>query len=415
MVTLFNSTQSILQKRMADLSMINRRSFLIGTTGLTLSHLLTGCAGQNRPTLNVRMLNGSIPPQILNLFHRHLQQSSKQATLNFSPELQLQSLFSSLQSWKQQTNQPQSPEGIFDWVPFPGKSQQQTIPDLVSLGDYWLSTAIRQGLIQSFEQTQLKNWDGLMEDSRWKTLVTRNQSGEPDPEGKIWAVPYRWGSTLIAYRRDIFRDRGLQPPTDWGDLWRPELRRQISLLDQPREVIGLTLKKLGKSYNTSDLNAVPNLQAELDALQSQVKLYSSDHYLQPLILGDTWLAVGWSADVLRLMQRNQTVDAIVPQSGTALWADLWVRPAASKTDDLSLVMDWIKFCWQPPIATQLSMLSQAASPIFLQENPNHLPENLRANPLLLPDQQILKASEFLNPLPEAAIKDYQERWKRLRQ
>ena len=103
------------------------------------------------------------------------------------------------------------------------------------------------------------------------------------------------------------------------------MRDRISLPDSAREVIGLTLKKLGKSYNTQQLDRVPNLKKELASLHQQVKLYSSDAYLQPLILGDTWLAVGSSGDLLPLLQTQKDIALVVPVSGTALWTDLWVE------------------------------------------------------------------------------------------
>ena len=37
---------------------------------------------------------------------------------------------------------------------------------------------------------------------RWRQLVRRNRWGAVDPKGPVWGVPYRWGCTLIAYRKD---------------------------------------------------------------------------------------------------------------------------------------------------------------------------------------------------------------------
>jgi putative spermidine/putrescine transport system substrate-binding protein len=201
-------------------------------------------------------------------------------------------------------------------------------------------------------------------------------------------------------------------------LWRQELRARLSLIDQPREVIGLTLKKLGYSYNTLDLERVPHLKSELLELQKQVKFYSSKHYLQPLILGDTWLAVGWSSDILPLAARNRKIAAVVPQSGTSLWADLWVQPANFKDreagDRASLAKQWLDYCWQLAGAKQIALFCDASSPILLNLKAEELPQDIRNNPLLSVNPALLKKSEFLAPLPPKVLAQYQDLWREMR-
>jgi putative spermidine/putrescine transport system substrate-binding protein len=352
--------------------------------------------------LKVRLLKDSIPAQILDEFRQGLQQSAK---LDFVAEAQLLDLFTRLRSMQKKSTDNDLGSRL---LPFGG---QQTTPtaDLVTLGDYWLAPAIKQKLIQPLDPKQLKAWQQLPQE--WQQLVRRNDSGQPDPNGKIWGAPYRWGSTVIAYRRDKFNSSGLKPPTDWWDLWREDCKGRISLLDQPREVIGLTLKKLGLSYNTPNLDKVPQLKENLRALDRQVKFYSSNAYQQPLILGDTWLAVGWSTDLLPLARRYRQIELVVPQSGTALWADLWVRPKNEKSPDTPpLVQQWIDFCWQPNIARQLSRFTQAVSPILVSMKPEEIPDSLKNNRVLLPPAEIIKQSEFLLPLSEDSVKQYQSLW-----
>ena len=391
---------------------VTRRAFLAGAASTVAGGLLAGCAGQPRSSLTVHLLKGSVPPQLLTEFRKVLKQkpSLSNSALEFTPEPQLEMLFALLQGWEQQRRSPAKPTG---WLPF-AQPRSSDVSDLVMLGDYWLEAAIQQKLIQPLDPKSLPAWQQLPTTPDWRGLVARNSQGQLDPKGQVWAAPYRWSTTVIAYRQDIFQEKGLAPPTDWGDLWRADLRRHLSLLDQPREVIGLTLKKLGKSYNTPDLTAVPALMSELTALQQQVKLYSSDSYLQPLLLGDTWLAVGWSTDVLSIAQRSSNIRIVVPTSGTALSADLWVRPAASNAD-ASLLQEWINFCWQPEIASRLSLLSRATSPMLSGAAPDTLPNDLRRNAVLLPDAAVLRASDFLLPLPPATLKQYQTIGQTLRQ
>lgn len=358
----------------------------MGAATLTLSQLAAGC--DSRPTLKIRSLKNAVPAQAVSKFSREIKPSP---VLQVTQQGQLKELFALLQQWKQ--------------LP-----ETKDRADLVMLGDYWLSLAIRQKLIEPIDPAKFSNWSQLPK--KWQALVRRNDAGQLDAKGKIWGAPYRWGTTLIAYRTDKFKSLGWTPK-DWSDLWREELRDRISLPDNAREVIGLTLKKLGKSYNTQQLDKVPKLKTELANLHGQVKLYSSDAYLQPLILGDTWLVVGSSGDLLPLLQSQNDIAAVIPVSGTALWTDLWVEPASKS--QVPLVEKWIDFSWEPRIAAQLSLLGKASSPIIVGMNSGELPEGIRANPLLLPDAKILDRSEFLLPFGDAGIEQYRSLWQEIRQ
>ncbi|MGF2038099.1 MAG: extracellular solute-binding protein [Nostoc sp. CmiVER01] len=385
---------------------MDRRSFLLGTSTLALSQLLFGCGGNKQTQLKVQLLKGSIPGQVVNQFHKGLQQ---QVQLKFAPVEQIQGLFQQLQNWQQKPKTTDE-QGWRRFIPF-RQGQKTADADLVTLGDYWLKAAIEQKLIQPIQEVQgnqLKQWSAL--DERWKQLVTRNDQGNLDTQGKVWGAPYRWGSTVIIYNRDKLQKLGWTPK-DWSDLWRDGLQQHISLLNQPREVIGLVLKKLGKSYNTENLDQLPGLEKELQTLNQQVKFYSSNNYLEPLIMGDTWLAVGWSSDVLPILGRYPQLGAVIPQSGTAIWADLWVRPAGITTKS-TLSDQWIDFCWQPSTAKQISVLTKSNSPISTNLVASDIQEPLWS--LLESDvydglhlRQVFDKSEFLLPLPPSAIKQYE--------
>ncbi|HEY9597826.1 MAG TPA: extracellular solute-binding protein [Cyanophyceae cyanobacterium] len=397
---------------------MKRRSFLVGTSALALSQLASGCSSQ-QASLRVQLLKNSIPAQLVGGFRRTLKQS---AVLKFDPAEQLDDLFTLLNSWKQQAKEKDSQQSPFlpflEFIPFiPKKTPRRA--DLVTLGHYWLDSAIQEQLIQPLKIEDLKAWQQLP--NRWQQLVKRDSQGQRSDSGLIWGAPYRWGTTVIAYDSDKFKELGWTPK-DWSDLWRPELRDRISLLDQPREGIGLVLKKLGYSYNTTNLNQVSKLKEELQSLHRQAKFYSSNHYLEPLVLGDTWLAVGWSTDVLSAQSTYRQIEFVVPESGTALWADLWVQPISganpsnsAKIDErTSLMKQWIDFCWQPKSAIEISLFAKGISPAIANINPKDLTKNLRENSLLLPDSPVFEKSEFLQPLPQPAMEQYEALWNEIR-
>lgn len=358
-------------------------------------------------SLSVRSLKRSIPAQLPGKFRKTLPRS---AAFSIEAETQIADMFRLLQRWKS----PQTARRR--WLPIPLPTDQPRQParaDLVTLGDAWLQPAIEQGLIRPLQPEAWEHWSSIPE--AWRRISQRDEQGLVSSSGQVWGAPYRWGTTVIAYRKDKFERNGLKPPQDWADLWQPGLRGRLSLLDQDREVIGLVLKKLGQSYNVADPAAVTGLVEEARSLHQQVKFYSSTAYLEPLLLGDTWAAVGWSTDVLPRLESQRHLAVVVPQSGTALWADLWVQAATPLSDAvLGLMNEWIDFCWNPAIAGQFSLASRAVSPIVPSLERATLPQSLQADQVLLPLPEVLARCEFLEPLPEAATQAYADLWRSLR-
>lgn len=389
---------------------MRRRLFLASTGAVLLNLGLGGCDRPSGSGLRVRLLKGSVPPQLLGQFQRR---QSPKPRLSFKPVEQLPALYTQLSTWKHQTQQDQSLDLPGFTLNLPAIQTEPPQPDdLVMVGDSWLTRAIQEQLIRPLnELADLPQWSQVPR--QWRRLVQRDRQGQVVADGgEIWAAPYRWGSTVLVFDPGRLARLGLTV-SDWDILWQPELQGRISLPDQPREVIGLTLKRLGYSYNTPDPKAVPDLVSQLQDLNRQVRFYSSDTYLQPLVLKDTWLAVGWSADVLTLLRRYPHFQAVVPRSGTALWLDLWVAPVDSQPQPLST--QWINFCWDPAVARKISQLSRAASSLLTpgQDVPD-LPEALRKHPFLWPEKSVFQKSEVLASLPSSAQKAYQALWEDIR-
>ena len=375
---------------------MKRRNFLFNVGGILLGQTLVGCNGKNQSEFQVLLLKDSIPGYVVNQFNKRLQSDKtlSHVKLSFVPKNQIYDLFKQLQTWQQ--TREKSPGG--KKAPHCG---------LVTLGDYWLKPAIEQKLIRPLPIKKSKQWSSLQE--KWQQLVKRDDQGNWDSQGKVWGAPYRWGNTVLVYNQNQLQNFNWQP-IDWSDLWRSDLRSRISLPNHPREVIGLVLKKLGRSYNTVNPVEIPNLKIELESLNQQVKFYNSTNYLEPLITGDTWLAVGWSNDIIPILSRYPQLRAVIPQSGTAIWADIWVQPAntliteTDKTDNL--ISQWIDFCWQPDIARQIVMLTKTSTPVVIDAvNEQDITESARK--LLLVDKELLDKSEFLKPLSLASINQYE--------
>ncbi len=370
---------------------MKRRHLLQSLGILSLEPLLFGCQSPPVDRLKIKFLKQSLPTLLIKDFQQLVK-----GDLNASSIAQLADSLELLQKW----SKPAQIDRSWQW---PWQSPpNNSAANLITLGDTWLSMAIDQKLIKPLNPGKIPAWSQL--DSKWQQLVTR--------QGQVWGAPYRWGSVVLIYRRDKFQQAGIPAPTDWSDLWQPKLKGQISLLNQSQEIIGLTLKQLGHSYNT-DPQTVPELPAKLRQLHQQVALYNSDDYLSPLLTGDTWLTMAWSHDVADLMNRYSNLGLAVPQSGTSLWADLWVQPqSAQPVANSPTIEQWIDFCLQPAIARKISLFTNALSPLAANQSPPQFTPEMSIHSGL--NATVFAKGEFLQPLSASQQQSYQSLWRSVR-
>ncbi|KAK4401065.1 Spermidine/putrescine-binding periplasmic protein 1 [Sesamum angolense] len=190
-----------------------------------------------------------------------------------------------------------------------------------------------------------------------RVYLRRSSEGNLDSQGRIWAVPYRWGSMVIAYNRKEFQKHKLAPVQvivalslylsgvltlvcayricsadqhfcfsnvtaifvqnplpylnlvlkakveiliqDWSDLWRPELAGKISMVDSPREIVGAVLKCMGASYNTANVDSqvVGGKYAVLHQLELLVQQSSNELYTGSTIDSQHYLKAFRAGDV----------------------------------------------------------------------------------------------------------------------
>ncbi|HEY9827853.1 MAG TPA: hypothetical protein V6D19_20635, partial [Stenomitos sp.] len=185
---------------------MDRRSLLIGLGAVTLSQGLTGCRQNPAVSLQIEVLSRSLPSQLVSKFKDSIKANAK---LNLALHTSPVELFTALQQRALAGSDKSSRSERAWWPPDFGSlwgGPPPTMSRLASLGDYWLQAAITQKLIQPWSAEQLSGWQNL--GPQWQRLVKRDRQGNLSEKGEIWGAPYRWGATMIAFRKDKFRDLG---------------------------------------------------------------------------------------------------------------------------------------------------------------------------------------------------------------
>lgn len=228
-------------------------------------------------------------------------------------------------------------------------------------------------------------------DQRWMKLF---------PESEGYAVPFAWGTTGIAYRSDLLKE----PITRWRQFFEPveELKGKITLIKYSRDVIGMALKALGYSANSTD-------PAELDEVEELLLRQKPfvESYFYPSLTKDSAMVSGvisaammFSGDALALREFNPDLTYVLPEEGGNIWVDYFTIIGKSANKDLAF--EFIEFLNQPANAARLAQQVYFATPnraaVAL------LPEEFLQDPIIYPSQEALAKSEIYTVLPPRAMK-----------
>ena len=216
----------------------------------------------------------------------------------------------------------------------------------------------------------------------------------PFDPGNQYTVPYLWGTTGIGVNTRFVKE----PVDSWDMLWDPKYRGRIAMLNDPREVFGVALKRLGYSANTRDLDALQEARDLLIDQKPLVLTYDSDNTENLLVSGEVWLAHGYSGDVLMAADENPDITYVVPKEGGLMWMDNMAIPKTARNVDAAL--KFINFILRPEISARLTEAIQYPTP---NRGANeYLDEEVLQNPAIYPPQDVMERMEWIEDLGEMA-------------
>lgn len=231
------------------------------------------------------------------------------------------------------------------------------------------------------------------------------------PGLRAYAVPYFWGTMGIAYRKDLVQT----PLTSWMDLLQPAsyLQGKIGMIESSRDALGMALKALGYSANSTDAKQIEAAQQLLLKQKPHVKTYT---YIalgeeSALVSGDIIAAMLFSGDALMVQEYHEEIDYVVPVEGGNIWVDYLVVLEDSKNKDLAHA--FINFINEPENARQLAEFVYYATPNKAAEK--LLPAEFLEDPVIYPSQTVLDKSEFYKPLPPRVMKQRNNAFSRVMQ
>lgn len=214
-------------------------------------------------------------------------------------------------------------------------------------------------------------------------------------------APYFWGSTGIAYRKDLVPE----PITSWKQIFNPvpELKGKIIMSTMSQETVGMALKSLGYSMGSSDGKELEEARQLLLAQAASVTDYSAVSIVpekSKLVTGEVSAILTYNSDAMRLKKFNPEIEYALPKEGGAIWVDFVCLSAKANNPELS--HRFIDFLNQPQQAANNALFINAATPN--KEAERLLPAELLNNPIIYPDKDAIAHSEKYKILPTRTMK-----------
>ncbi|MDI9521392.1 MAG: spermidine/putrescine ABC transporter substrate-binding protein [Bacillota bacterium] len=263
--------------------------------------------------------------------------------------------------------------------------------DVILASDYALNTLRKDDKLQKLDKTLLPNFGNLDPDFQNKYFDENNE----------YTVPYTSGTPLIVYNPDLV-DIEI---TGYEDLWNPALKDNVVLIDDARNIIGITLKTLGYSFNTTDDKQLAEAREKLMALRPNVRSFNYDTPHNDMISGEVAVGYMFTPFVLLSMDGNPNLKVVYPKEGMGFGIDALVIPKNAPHPKNAHAL--LNFLLDSEVAGNTVAWQYYLSPVKTAYE--FIPEYLRENPAIKIPKEILGETEFIMDVGEYESK-YQEIW-----
>lgn len=249
--------------------------------------------------------------------------------------------------------------------------------DVLIPSDYMIDKLAKEDLLQPLNYNNIENYKYIDETFKSPYYDTDNK----------YSVPYMWSTVGILYDSSKVTD----DVNDMSIMWNEKYSGKIFMLDSVRDTIGMTLKKLGYSVNTVKDEELTQAKGELLTQRPLILGYVTDEVKDKIISGEGYLGLVYSGEAGKAIEEKDTLKYAIPDNGTIYCVDAMVVPKTAQ--NVTGAESFINFMHRPEIAARNAR--ETFYGITNTEGKNLLPDEVKNNKGLYPDNAVLEMSEML--------------------
>ncbi len=211
--------------------------------------------------------------------------------------------------------------------------------DVIFPSGYAVDILMKKNALAVIDHSKIPNLTNLMQ-----------EFASPGFDKKLeYCVPYTWLTTGIGYDSTEISEAEVKSMSCVFD---PKYRGKILMLDDMRASLGMALKSLGFSANSTDPGEIAKAKKRLLDQKPLVHVYTGANIPQLLASGEVKLAYAWSGDILQASRRNKNIRYFIPKEGGLLYVDYMCIPKASRHQDWAC--QFINHMLKPEVAAEIS-------------------------------------------------------------
>lgn len=242
----------------------------------------------------------------------------------------------------------------------------------------WMVAKMKElGYLQKLDTSALPNVE--------KNLVSNLREPKYDPN-REYSAPWQSGMTGIIVRKDLAPD-----VKSICDLFDPQYKGKVEMLNELRDTVPLVMKCLGVDPSEADesqwLEAIDKIKGASES--GQIRRFTGNDYGGDLTSGNAVAVIGWSGDAVQLQADNPNIEWRMPTEGCILWSDNMVIPVGAPNPTAAeAFMDYVYVPKnQAQIEAYVNYVSpvENVKPILLKEEPE-----IAKNQLIFPSKSFTK-------------------------
>jgi spermidine/putrescine transport system substrate-binding protein len=188
--------------------------------------------------------------------------------------------------------------------------------DVVFPGNDYATLMVRENMLEKLDKSKLPNIANI------DPAISAKKISDPNND---YTVPYFLGAAGIM----VNKEKVPNFEKSWAIFSRPDLKGKMTLLDDPREVIGAALKYNGFSANSTNPAELAKAKASIVDWKKNILNFDSDTFGRGFATGDLWVVHCFAENVWLEVSEGQADNEkyadkyvfFIPKEGNASYMD----------------------------------------------------------------------------------------------